>query len=220
MKHVWALKGTSSAVLVGLTLALAGCGGGTELHCSGSSHCAGRDNESMAKDGAPSSTPAGAPAPSLSETAAKGSAESSPSPLKPQAVGDLNFTGASWVQGTWSLGGRKYAKSLAWPGPCDRDSQVVIQLPGEYQRFTATVGFDEDTNVMGLYRDEPATFEVFADRDADGERDLGEEVASRGAMWDTPATIDAPLRGAEQIILRIDTGACDGRLVWGTPEVR
>lgn len=182
------------------------------------------DSGTNAAPGGAAQTPSAEP-PSQSAETTTPSTSPTPSPSaeqsEPLAIGDLNFTGHSWVQGSWTIDGREYPGSLAWEKPCDTSQKVVIALPEPYERFTAVVGMDQE-NLQGANRDTLARFTVWADRDGDGRGDLDEEVASRGVTWDKSATIDAPLHGVEQVVLGIDTEYCTGTppLVWGSPKVR
>ncbi|MFI9031112.1 NPCBM/NEW2 domain-containing protein [Streptomyces sp. NPDC053560] len=143
-----------------------------------------------------------------------------PSTAPPGAVGDMNFTGDTWSRGTWLLGGSTYPHSLGLKTPCHSREKVVIPLPGTYERFTATVGMDDDTLQDISYIDEPQ-FDIYADRNADGLGDKKELIASRTVEPDKPATINAPLNGAKQLLLQIDTQKCyTTTLVWGNPQVR
>ncbi|MGV9571263.1 NPCBM/NEW2 domain-containing protein [Streptomyces nigra] len=173
---------------------------------SSSSHDSSQDN--------------GQPAPSTSSpepSVSKPTRSSTPSPLKPLAVGGLNFTGDNWDQGTWTLNGQKHEKSIAWGRPCDGEEYVVISLPRAYQHFSAVVGVDEVKDGDHEYT---TRFDLWADLDEDGEADSSEIAASRGVTFDNPATIKADIRGASQIILRIETADCiSPPLVWGSPQV-
>ncbi|MER6274638.1 NPCBM/NEW2 domain-containing protein [Streptomyces sp900105755] len=165
----------------------------------------------------PSPTPSAQPP--RSDTP-KPTTTSKQAPPKPLAVGGLNFTGDNWVKGTWSLQGRKYPDSLGWVGSCNDHQQVVIPLPRSYQRFSATVGLDDGT-IDDLDRSYPVSFNVWADLNKDGKGDDRELIASPGATYDKPATINAPLKGVTQLILQIETSSCgQTTLVWGSPEVR
>ncbi|MGV9915544.1 hypothetical protein [Nocardia sp. NPDC003354] len=181
------------------------------------------DSGANAAPGGAAQTPSAEPPSQSAETTPSVSPTPSPSAeqSEPLAIGDLNFTGNSWVQGTWTIDEREYPASLAWEKPCATNQEVVIALPKPYKQLTAVVGMDHE-NVQNANRDVLATFTVWADRDGDGISDLDEEVASRGVTWDKSATIEAPLHGVEQVILGIDTNYCSGTptLVWGSPKVR
>ncbi|MGW0079944.1 NPCBM/NEW2 domain-containing protein [Streptomyces cellulosae] len=171
-----------------------------------------------ATDVPPPSTPSREPSDqqSTGETASPNTPTSAPKPLQ---VGTLNFTGDNWVQGSWTLGGKKYEKSLAWVNACDSERSVVISLPDAYHRFTAQVGLDEPSNDRD--HEYVTDFDVYADLNQDKKADSDEKVASRGVTFDKPATIDTDnLQGARQIILTINTHNCGGTpLVWGNPKV-
>ncbi|MFF4796257.1 hypothetical protein ACFY2M_42955 [Streptomyces sp. NPDC001276] len=164
----------------------------------------------------PPQTPS--PEPSTQQPADEATPTRTQAAPKPLAVGDLNFTGANWVQGTWTLNGRKYGKSLAWVQPCAGSENVVIRLPRASQHFTAEVGFAEGEGGEHKYT---AQFDVWADRDGDGHGGSDELVSSRGVTFDKPATLAIDdLRGASQIILSIHTSDCIAApLVWGSPQV-
>ncbi|WP_268254622.1 NPCBM/NEW2 domain-containing protein [Streptomyces griseomycini] len=134
-------------------------------------------------------------------------------------MADLNFTGDNWVQGAWTLGGRKYEKSLAWVNACNEEESVVISLPDAYHRFTAQVGLNEpsdDRDHEGV-----TDFDVYADLNMDKRADSDELVASKGVTFDKPGAIETnDLQGARQIILAAHTDSCGGTpLVWGNPKV-
>ncbi|MFI8093983.1 NPCBM/NEW2 domain-containing protein [Streptomyces sp. NPDC086080] len=161
----------------------------------------------------PATTPA-SEAPSTARTPS-----STPTAAKPLKLGDLNFTGDNWVQGSWSLDGRPYPKSIAWASPCSNEQRIMFKLPDPYQRFTAVVGLGGEADAQD--RDYPANFNLWADFDGDGQGDPDELVASPGVMYDKPANIDVDIKGATQLILKIRVTSCGGTpLVWGSPEVR
>lgn len=215
---VWAIRGGTLAVSA--VLALSACGDGTKIgtqnNCSTGADCAGRDHNDEAGQGK-STEPPGSSA-SAEPVAPTTTPTSTQADAKPLAVGELNFTGDNWVQGTWTLKGRKYEKSLAWVQACNGQEEVVIQLPRAYQHFTAEVGFAEGEDGRHEYTTD---FDLWADRNQDGESDSNELIASRGATFDKSATISADdLRGASQIILAIRTDDCIAPpLVWGSPQV-
>lgn len=176
-------------------------------------------NGKGATSASPSPKPSPTPSARQSDTPTP-PATTTPTPQEPLAVGSLNFTGANWAQGTWSLSGRNYPKSLAWVRSCDDDESVLIPLPRAYSRFSATVGVD-DESADAYDRDRPVDFDLWADLDGDGIGDRNELVASRGATAGKPATIDVDIRGATQLILQIEVSHCSlTTLVWGSPEVR
>ncbi|MFE5969113.1 NPCBM/NEW2 domain-containing protein [Streptomyces sp. NPDC056463] len=182
----------------------------------------GDDDKPKATPTAPTTTaPTSAP-PSDSTPSEKPSdgTPAEPSSAPPGALAGMNFTGDSWSRGTWLLGGTTYPHSLGWESSCSGHQRVVVPLPGAYQRFTATVGMDDDTIAFNsdVY---PAQFDVWADRNGDGLGDKKELIASRTTEWDGPASIDAPLNGAKQLILQIKIPQCSGTtLLWGNPQVR
>ncbi|MFB7575674.1 NPCBM/NEW2 domain-containing protein [Streptomyces sp. NPDC056165] len=208
-----------AALVASAVLALSACGTkiGTQNNCNTGADCAGRDRNGQGKTTEPpaSSEPSTQQPEDYKPTPARTQA-----PPKPLAVGDLNFTGANWVQGTWTLNGRKYEKSLAWVQACGRNAQqVVIRLPRAYQHFTAEVGFAKGEDGQHDYK---VDFDLYADRNEDGRPDDNELVASRGVTFDHPAILTTDdLRGASQIILAISVGpdCVAPPLVWGSPQV-
>lgn len=174
-------------------------------------------------DAAPAAT-APAPRPSSSAVSAPGPAApagttapaSSP---KPVYITDLASRGAEWTQGARSLGDRRYTHSLVWEdSPCGDPQYLVVELSGAYQRFTATVGVDDESFDYG---DNVVGFEVYADRNGDGRPQSGELVASHGAVKGGPGVINATVGGAPQIILGVKppVSDCLSPAVWGDARV-
>ncbi|MDF5751908.1 NPCBM/NEW2 domain-containing protein [Spongiactinospora sp. TRM90649] len=161
----------------------------------------------------------------VTTVATTGGAEAEPSASSEEAPsGDslaltsLNSTGDALVQGTWTLAGKKYPKSLSTSDVCGNDSTVVYQLPRPYQALTATVGLDDE----GGRRDagDAVKFEVYVDLDDDLEADENEQVTVVAAEYRKPGRIKAPLKGASTVMLRVSSGSCVlSPAVWGAPAV-
>ena len=174
----------------------------------------------------PAAPTATVPAAQSSSSAGSASAPAAPagttapaSSPKPVHITDLASRGAEWSQGTRSLGDRSYAHSLIWEDdPCGDPQYLVVDLSGAYQRFTATVGVDDESFDYG---DNVVGFEVYADRNDDGKPQSDELVASRGAAKGGPGVINAPVDGAPQIILGVTppVSDCLSPAVWGDAQV-
>jgi len=131
-------------------------------------------------------------------------------------LADLTPTGAPLLQGPREIKGREYSKSLTYrQHSCDtgrRDTLFV--LPKPYQRFSATVGVNNDVTFE---------FSVYLDRDEDGIADSEEQVGTRTAQRNSPGRIDVPLEGVTRVILATDASSdnCiwNTFAIWGDPKV-
>jgi NPCBM/NEW2 domain len=132
----------------------------------------------------------------------------------------LSPTGDPWLTGTWRMGGKPYANSLAATLTCTEDDQeTLFDLSGSYQMLTTDVGISDEA--AGYNRQGQVAFRIYADLNANGVAEPSEEVASKAVGYRQPTHIEASLQGASHIILRTSNpGDClFVTAVWGNPQV-
>ena len=120
----------------------------------------------------------------------------------PLASLDLAKMSAGWgepkadqniVGKTMSIAGRKFTAGVG----THADSVLFVGLDGQAERFTATVGIDDETQGKGTVR-----FQIYGD---------GKRLFDSGVMkgGQPPKQVDLPLEGVKQLILLATNGGDD-----------
>jgi hypothetical protein len=178
-------------------------------------HTSGSSNSQAQPVAPPSYAPTGSistqvsPTPEISSRSPAASAT-----LNPIYLTNLTGSGSAWQNGSWSLGGKYYSRSLGVPDPCNGETSVTYRWSGYYSQFIATVGVTDAASPNN--QNDPVNFAVYAD--ASETIQLG----TKSAQYARPAIIDVPLQTGETSITldANDGGYCEISIaVWGDARI-